>query len=303
MVGGRWSIDSPLFNCPLSLAPLQFFIGKGGVGKSTLASLNGRALAVNQGPVLLVSLDPAHSLGDIWATPIGDTAVEVAPGLWAREVDGPARWGHLRGRWQELLEAAADRNSDIPGWHEMVDDLRRVLDLMPPGVDEIIGLFFLMEALEGGAYRTVVVDCAPTGHFLRLLALPELVLEWVRMLMRLVLKYREVIELGSLAEELIAMSRGLKTIGATMRNAERCAFLPITLPQAMSVAETRRLIAALEEAGTPIACIVLNRVPRHAETGGAVGGIAEELRASYPYPVVEVALAPSARHKVGDNVQ
>ena len=200
---------APWSSCPFPLAqvPLQLVVGKGGVGKTTVAAANALSLAEEDGPVLLVSLDPAHSLGDVWATPVGDAPVEVAARLWALEVDARSRWDRLRPQWQDALASAADdaERARIPGWRDTLADIERLLDLVPPGVDEVVGLFALGELWEGGAYRAIVVDCAPTGHLLQLLRLPELALEWVRMLMRLLLKYKEIVGLDALAEELIGM--------------------------------------------------------------------------------------------------
>ncbi len=277
---------------PFATTPLQFFVGKGGVGKSTLASVEALALSARAGPALLVSLDPAHSLGDIWATKIGDTTVRIADNLWAIEVDAPGRWRALRDRWDATLGATIDQEGAVPGWRETLDDLRRVLELVPPGVDEVIGLFLLAELWESQTYRTVVVDCAPTGHLLRLLALPELALEWVRMLMRLTLKYREVIGIGALAEELIAVSKQLKATISLLRDAGRCAFVPITIAEPLSIDEMGRLVATLEQAGMPIAAVILNR-PRDRSAKGSrrvkeQAELADRVRLTQPYPVIEV---------------
>ena len=281
---------------PFATTPLQLFVGKGGVGKSTLASIEALALAADAGRVLLVSLDPAHSLSDIWAIQIGDATVQIADSLWAIEVDAAARWQALRDHWDDVLGATIDQGSTISGWQETLNDMRQVLDLMPPGVDEVIGLFRLAELWESGCYRTIVVDCAPTGHLLRLLALPELALEWVRMLMRLTLKYREVIGIGTLAEELIAMSKQLKATSSLLRDPARCAFIPITVTESLSIAETRRLVTALELAQMPIAAILLNRQLRrgsnnYTESEAQLAGLGEAERA---YRLIEVPVYAGA---------
>jgi arsenite-transporting ATPase len=277
---------------PFSTTPIQFIAGKGGVGKSTLASLNALALASNDHPALLVSLDPAHSLGDVWAMEIGDTPVEVAANLWALEVDAAGRWDALRRRWQNALQVAADdpRSASLPGWRETTADLTQVLDLLPPGVDEVIGMFVLADLWDCGTYRTIVVDCAPTGHFLRLLQSPELALEWVRMLMRLVRKYREVVSLETFVEELIGLSRQLKAVSARLRNPAECAFLPVAIPEKLSVMETQRLVTTLETAEVAIGAIVLNKLSRRAFPEQTQ--YVELLRGAYPYPLVEVPLQP-----------
>ncbi len=285
---------------PFVEKPLQFFMGKGGAGKTTLAAANALALAALRGPILLISLDPAHSLGDVWMRPIGDEAVEVAPGLWALEVDAAKRWEAIRSGWQRTLAEARDNGAaaGLPGWRETATDLAHVLDLLPPGVDEVIGFFVLDDLHRDGGYRAIVVDCAPTGHFLRLLALPELALDWVHMLMRLCLKYRELVGLQGLAEDLLGMAKRLKSTIALLRDPERCAFVPIALPEQMVIEETQRLIDALDAAGMPIEMIVLNKrrsctCGRCQTSTGEEARQADRLRALYAYPVVDVPLQPA----------
>jgi arsenite-transporting ATPase len=273
---------------PLTQAALQFVAGKGGVGKTTVASLEALALATTR-PVLLVSLDPAHSIGDVWGVVIGDTAVCLAANLWGQEIDAPQRWADLRAGWQTVLaQATTDaEQARLPGWADTLADLEQVLDLMPPGIDEIMGLFALLDLWEQGTYQTIVVDSAPTGHLLRLIELPELALAWVQMFMRLLLKYREVMRLTTLAEELIVLSRRLKMAAALLRDPQRCGFLPVTLAAALDVAETGRLIQALEQAGMPVVAVVLNRMQASQDRGQS--RYAQQLEKMVHVPVYRLA--------------
>lgn len=273
---------------PLSQAALQCVVGKGGAGKTTVASLEALALAVTR-PVLLLSLDPAHSVGDVWGVMIGDTAVKLAANLWGQEIDAAQRWTALRSGWQTALaEATTDaEQARLPGWADTLADLERMLDLMPPGIDEIMGLFALLDLWEQGTYQTIVVDSAPTGHLLRLIGLPELALAWVQMFMRLLLKYREVVRLTTLAEELIGLSRRLKMAAALLRDPQRCGFLPVTLAAALDIAETGRLIQALEQAGMPVVAVVLNRM--HASQDRGQSHYARHLEMIVQAPVYRLA--------------
>jgi arsenite-transporting ATPase len=270
---------------------MQFVVGKGGAGKTTVASLEALALAATR-PVLLISLDPAHSVGDVWGVPVGDTPVSLADNVWGQEIDAPQRWATLRTSWQTALAEAAleAEQARLPGWSDTVADLERVLDLMPPGIDEIMGLFALIDLREQENYDAIVVDSAPTGHLLRLIQLPELALEWVRMFMRLLLKYREVVRLTTLGEELIVLSRRLKAVAALLRDPEQCGFVTVSLAEALDVTETARLIQSLTEAKFPITAVVLNRL-HDAQSHTARGRrphqqrYAEQLRAMVDVPV------------------
>lgn len=154
--------------------------GKGGVGKTAVAS----AVALEQSRrgrrVLLVSTDPAHNLGHLWGCDVGDDGVEVAPGLDALEID-PQRTtdAHLRAvgatlrrLMPEHLAGEVDRHlalaRDAPGMHEAA-----ILERLAHAVDA---------ALDD--HDLVVVDTAPSGHTARLMALPEVLTAWTEGLLR-----------------------------------------------------------------------------------------------------------------------
>src|SRR4029078_9408376 len=103
--------------------------------------------------------------------------------------------------------------------------------LAPPGIDELFALVAVTDALtRDGAQgpETVVLDTAPTGHDLRLLALPESSREWIQALLAVLLKYRQVVGLGRLAEELVEMSKKLRGLEALLRDPARTAFVAVT---------------------------------------------------------------------------
>ncbi len=179
------------------LRPLTIVAGKGGVGKSTVASALAIAAADHgRAPVLLVSTDPAPSLADTLGEPAIDDdecAVADVPGLFARQMDAAAAFARLRDEYQSRIDALFDslvsRGVDVA--HDRAI-LRELLSLAPPGVDEVFALSALGDAFAERKHASVVVDPAPTGHLLRLLDMPAIALDWSHRLMRLMLKYRDV---------------------------------------------------------------------------------------------------------------
>lgn len=238
--------------------------GKGGVGKTTAAA----ALAVRMahegsGPVLLLSSDPAGSLGDVFQAPVGDRAVDApgAPGVRLRQVDAEAGWEAFRAEYRDEVEqlfsgllgeglsASADR-----------EVVRRLVDLAPPGVDEVMALGDVIDSLEGGEYNAVVLDTAPTGHLLRLLEMPAVALDWSHAVLRLLLKYREVVGLGGTAERVLAFSRTLRALGERLRDRAHTFRMVVALPEALSVPETERLLPRMEALGLAPEVLLVNRL-------------------------------------------
>ncbi|HEY0512957.1 MAG TPA: TRC40/GET3/ArsA family transport-energizing ATPase [Thermoanaerobaculia bacterium] len=241
---------------------LLFFGGKGGVGKTTCAAAVALALAGRrpEARILLLSTDPAHSVADVLDAPLGDDERPVpgAPsGLRARELDAGRAFADWRDRNRDKIgEAAGALTPDGGG----VQDL---LDLTPPGIDELIAVSSLLDAVFGAdgdepAYDLVVVDSAPTGHALRLLEMPELALSWDHYLLSLLLKYREAVALGDLAAELVELSRSLKRLEALLRDPARARFVAVTRAAELPRRETLRLLRSLGRLGIAVPAVVVN---------------------------------------------
>lgn len=230
-------------------ADLLFVAGKGGVGKTTVAA----ALAIlvagkTRRPVTLMSIDPAHSIGDVLGTrPIQN--VEVL------EVDARRAFEEKR----ELMQKAFDEIGHSIGTGDAGQAAGQLMDLAPPGIDELFGMLSIVDAL-GRARRgaMIVVDLAPTGHALRLLEVPDAALEWMHALMRLLLKYRELARPGRLAADLLDNSRSIRSLQATIRDPVRTRFIVVTRAAALPRVETERLLVRLRGLRLDVAAILVN---------------------------------------------
>jgi arsenite-transporting ATPase len=240
----------------LALAPMTFLAGKGGVGKTTTSAAIALRLA-HEHPdrrYVVISVDPAHSLRDVFAQEA------PPPNLSVEAVDSRARWLELRARLGEEIERAVAALT--PGGLSVAydsDAMQKLIEIAPPGADELFAISRLSDLLDDPDIDTVIVDTAPTGHFLRLLDLPRTAGEWVRELMRILLRYRELIPAGSLGEELVRASRALKELEQALHS-ERVAVLVVTRPERMVVAETSRLIAELARRDIRVAGTIANYV-------------------------------------------
>ena len=261
------AIMSPTFSAPLGhltkeIAPagtrLLFFGGKGGVGKTTAAATAGLALAERGQRVLLLSTDPAHSLGDALRMEIGDKEREVAPRLRARELDAAQAFRARRDRYRaavdQLFETLRGGSSfDAPYDRLVMQDL---IELAPPGLDELFGLLAVIDALR--REEVVVVDTAPTGHALRLLELVSTAREWVQVLLQILLKYRRVTGLGQLAKDLTDTARELREFEELLHDPLRARFVAVTRAAALPRLETTRLLKALKRLRVAAPAVLVN---------------------------------------------
>ena len=247
---------------------LVIVLGKGGVGKTTCAAAVGiLAARAAAGGVLLLSTDPAHSLGDALDHPLGDrpTRVPGAPaGLRARELDAGAAYRAWRERHRAALDALAGEAGGRAGATLAFDRtvMRDLLELTPPGLDEIFGVLETMDAVSSPdrhpRYRLVVIDAAPTGHALRMLAMPETALGWTRTLLGLLLRYRRVLRLGELAGELVALARSLERFRRLLRDGEATRIVVVTRPGRLPREETVRLVSRLGRLRLRASALVVN---------------------------------------------
>jgi arsenite-transporting ATPase len=148
---------------------ILLFTGKGGVGKTTVAAATAVSTAAAGLRTLILSTDPAHSLGDAFDVALGDQPTLVADRLWGGELD-------TRARFEEAWTDVRDYVVDVLDWAGAGALEAEELSVVP-GLDEVFALAELRERAKSGDYDVIVVDCAPTAETLRLLSLPD-VLAW-----------------------------------------------------------------------------------------------------------------------------
>lgn len=257
--------------------------GKGGVGKSTAAAAIAAEIAASPrrtGDVLLLGIDPAGSLGDILGIEIGDEPAPVpgAPELRVRQLDAPAAWDEFRAGYREHAERLFA--GLVSGGLSASADQRvveRLVDLAPPGIDELVALLEVIDLTEDRPYDALVLDTAPTGHLLRLLEMPEVALEWAHAILRLLLKYREVVGLGDLARRVLELSRSLRTLRGQLGDPRHTWLVVVALPESLSVPETARLARRLGELRVPASAVLVNRVLSDGGVRPEIAGPAAEL--------------------------
>ena len=240
------------------------FTGKGGVGKTTTSAATAAFAAARGQKTLVLSTDPAHSLADAFGTTLGGGPTEIDGGLYGQQVDA-----------QQAFEAS---------WRTVQDYLREVLEqggidpveaeelTVLPGAEEVLALLELRAQVASGRWDVIVVDCAPTGETLRLLALPEALRWWMRRVYpadrRVMRTVRPVLShLAGLPFPPDSVFAAAQRLSDELTEVRELLIDPATTsvrlvltPESMVVAEARRTLTSLSLFGYRVDGVVANRV-------------------------------------------
>mgnify|MGYP001233095380 FL=1 len=151
-----------------------FVGGKGGVGKTTTAGALALMAAESGRSTLLVSTDPAHSLGDVFDTRIGNEETSLGRNLSGLEIDPEAEAeSHIATVKMSMKSLVAPK---------MYKEIDRQLELTrySPGTMEAALLERMADLMAEarGRFDLLIFDTAPSGHTIRLLSLPEVLGAW-----------------------------------------------------------------------------------------------------------------------------
>ena len=151
------------------------FAGKGGVGKTSIASATGIKVAAMGHKTLIMSLDIAHSLSDIFALEKGlmdknkGMPVKIEDRLWIQELDIQEE---IQNNWGDVHKYIASL-FNTAGLDEILAEELAIL----PGMEEVSSLLYINRYAQQGDFEVIILDCAPTGESLRFISIPT-TLEW-----------------------------------------------------------------------------------------------------------------------------
>lgn len=252
---------------------ILFFTGKGGVGKSTMAAATAWQLA-QQHRVLIVSLDPAHNLGDIFNTTVCDKQQCFATNLYLKEVD-------LQKRSKAYLKKEINVLSDTYRYLQTLnlDQCFSVLQYSP-GIEEYALLTSIEETIRNsGEFEYVVFDTPPTGLTLRFLALPKVTITWLERLSKIrqqILEKRYTIRKirggkeektvlrydprdDEILQRLIRMNDNYQALNTVLQG-EDCSVVLVFNPDVLSLRESQRLIDGLRDLSLPLRLLINNKI-------------------------------------------
>jgi arsenite-transporting ATPase len=259
--------------------------GKGGVGKTTMAAATALSSAADGTATLVVSTDPAHSLSDTLDTdiPPQPTRIREDAPLWAAEIDPEAAMEEgMLGQGGIGVDDDGEAAGATPGDGAPLGGLGELGEMLGddavdplmggsmPGADEAAAMRQLLEYLDDPRFERVVIDTAPTGHTLRLLELPEMLDSMVGRLLSMREKFSGMMEgfkgmfgVGgddAEAPDLDELRDRIERLRAVLQDPSRTDFRVVMVPEEMSVVESERLVARLDEFSIPVGTVVVNRV-------------------------------------------
>jgi len=250
---------------------LKFIIfgGKGGVGKTSLACATAlrKALENPNKKILIFSTDPAHSLSDSFETPIMDTLISIkgTDNLYGFEMNATKILEDWKKKHRENIDETFNRfgkGVDVKFDREVMEELFTV---SPPGLDELLALNEITDFVDEGRFDVYILDSAATGHLIRFLEMPQVIRDWLKTIFKLLLKYKGVVRLNKIAEEMIDFSKKVRKIQEILTDSDNAEFVAVTIPETMGFAETEDLLAALARLKIPCRHLMINMVipPNH----------------------------------------
>jgi arsenite-transporting ATPase len=260
------------------LLRIIFFAGKGGVGKTSVAAATGiRAAEMGQRTVIM-SLDVAHSLSDIFDLDKGlldynrGSPIEVGEGLWIQELDIQEEIEQNWGEVHKYLSTLLNRT----GIEEILAEELAIL----PGMEEVSLLLYINRYVREGKFDVIILDCAPTGESLRFISIPA-TLEWYMKklfkLERTLVKYvrpvaRRVYDVplpeDDYFDAIAFLFKRLQGVDRILADAEMTSVRLVTNPEKIVLKETQRAFMYFCLYKMNIDAIIMNRVlPEHVRDG------------------------------------
>jgi arsenite-transporting ATPase len=253
---------------------ILFFTGKGGVGKSTMSAASAWQLSVNY-RVLIVSLDPAHNLGDIFGAVLDDKKHRFTDSLYLKEIN-------LQKLCRDYLQRETRVLTETYRYLQTIN-LDHYLSVLKysPGIEEYALLTGIEETLRlESDFDYIIFDTPPTGLTLRFLALPWITVTWIDRLIRIrrdILEKRHTIYRirGILDDKETVLSydehdddilkrlmtrKGHYQDLSSLLQGEDCGIVLVYNPDTLSLKESKRLVDGLRDLKLPLRLLIDNKI-------------------------------------------
>ncbi|KAK5581890.1 hypothetical protein RB653_003470 [Dictyostelium firmibasis] len=234
-----------------------FVGGKGGVGKTTTSCSVAIQLSKVKESVLLISTDPAHNLSDAFGQKFtkSPTLVEGFTNLFAMEIDPTP---------DQLAPEFMETQSDGFNLQEFTAAI--------PGIDEAMSFAEVMKLVKSLEFSVVVFDTAPTGHTLRLLSIPSLLDKGLNKFLSMQQNFSGIFNavsgmmggntpsLENMESKIQSTKKVVEEINIQFKNPDLTTFIPVCIPEFLSVYETERLIQELTKLDIDVHNVIVNQI-------------------------------------------
>lgn len=242
---------------------LILFGGKGGSGKTTSATATALYLQkTTKKKILVVSTDPAPSVGDSFDVEIGNKITQIKDNLWAIEFDSKELLEDFKKKNLKIIKTLVER-----GTYLSREDVEVVEGLAIPGMDEVMAIIKIADLLKTKEYDLIILDTAPTGHTKVLLSLPEAMERWMGVMDLMLAKHRFLTRLwrrryseDETEKFLKEKKADITEVKDLLKSPNLTEFVPVTIPEPMSILETEDLIEHLKELEIKVESIITNQI-------------------------------------------
>lgn len=240
------------------------YTGKGGVGKTSVAAATAIKSAKSGKKTLVISTDPAHSLGDALDISLDSEPKEIMKNMWAQEISSIHEMEKGWKKVQDYLTALFTSKT--------VKDITTEELTIFPGMEDLLSLLRILDYYKNKTYDVIIVDCAPTGETLKLLSFPDMLRWWMDKLFPLKRKALKIVRpvaqplLGipmpedSVMDEIETVYRKLDEMRNIFVNREVTSIRIVVNPEKMVVKEAQRSFTYLNIYDFNVDAVVVNRV-------------------------------------------
>jgi len=240
------------------------YTGKGGVGKTSVASATACLIAKQGTKVLIMSTDKAHSLGDAFGVKLSNTPFKISDNLDAMEIDplieNEAIWGNIKGYIEKLMLLKSVKSIEV-------EEL-----LVFPGFEDLISLLKIKQINDENNYDVLIVDCAPTGETMSLLKFPELFKWWMEKIFPMKRKAAKIVKPiidhtikiplpdEKTFDEIEVLYDKIRKLHELMLQKDKVSLRIVTTPEKIVVKEAKRNFSYLHLYDFNVDAIIVNKI-------------------------------------------
>lgn len=278
------------------------YTGKGGTGKTVTSCSTAIKLAEHNHKTLVISSDPAHTLGDAFMiSNFGHEMQKILPNLEALQIDPVTE---MKKQFDTILSYMASVFSA-----RGIDETLAYEIAMLPGMTQLFSLLKIEELVKLKSFDAIVIDMPASGEALRYLYFPKLVGSIGRKLTGLAGMFGGVARIFQPLSQISMPSKGvlqsevdlidrLQYLSEIIRDSNTTSLRLVANPDTFSIENAKRALMSASLFGINVDLAVINKIMPHQSSDQYYANWAEfhqrkveEAKANfYPLPLREVFL-------------